>query len=214
MRLATLTAALLTLLLATPALANEAMDPEDFQVRQEGPDVVFSAVLHHFYGSAPVEVHRDGLMVALLDWEHGAPVETWTVCLEPCGGYSDGCVDCDGDGVDECDEDYCEVQGLHERTEICVPAEAGGSTTWTWTAMYANWELDSQILDVAQVHECQVLEVGDDDDACGDDEQDGATAASCAVPGSGGAPLALGLLMAGIGLFGLLAGRQGGSTER
>lgn len=209
----TLLCSLLTLLLATAALANDGAPPANFQVTVDGPDVVVSLELTNTGEPADVDLLRGDETLTRIEFDEAAATQTWLVCRDwgyetDCVAYPDECSDCDGDGVNECPDPACDVWGVFEYTDACVPAPETGTHTWTYTISEDDWFSDSADAEVTQVDDCQPL-IDDGGEPADDDDGGIVTVTTCSVgePGLAG-PLALGFVMFGIGLFGLLAGRR------
>ena len=207
----TLFCSLLTLLLASSALANDGAPPRNFQLIVDGPDVVVSVELTNTGEPADVDLVRGGETLTRIEFDADAALETTLYCRDwgyetDCLTYPDECSDCDGDGVNECPDPSCDVWGVFEYVDPCVPAAETHTHTWTYTISEDDWFTDSLEIDVPRVDDCQPR-LDADGSLVPNDGDDGVT--TCAVGGpSLVEPLALGLVMSGIGLFGLLAGRR------
>jgi len=207
----TVLAPLLTLLLATTALANDGAEPDNFQLTVDGPDVLVSVELTNTGEPRDVDLLRGDDTLTRLEFDMQTAVQTWLVCRNwgfetDCDATPAQCSDCDGDGVNECPSPACDIWGVFEYTDSCVPALEAGPYTWTYTITDEESYSYSESLnvEVTQVDDCQPLL----DDPAGDDDDD-AGCTSCGVAGESlGGPLTLGLLMLSIGLFGMLAGRR------
>ena len=212
MRARTLLPALLTLLLAVPALANDGAPPRNFELTVDGPDVVVSVELTNTGEPADVDLVRGGDALTRIEFDEAAAVQTWLVCRDwgyetDCDATPDECSDCDGDGVNECPDPACDVWGIFEYTDACVPAPAEGTYDWTYTISEGDWFSESLDVAVAQADPCQPEIDADGGPVIDNDDDSGAT--SCSVGGESlGGPLALGLVMLGVGLLGTLAGRR------
>ena len=214
-RLTTLILAALALLVAVPALANDGASPRNFELMLDGPDVVVSVDLTNTGEPGDVDVIRGAETLTRIEFDVSAASSTWLVCRDwgydtDCALSPDECSDCDGDGVNECSDPECDVWGTFEFTDACVPTTQAGDTVWTYT-LSEDWYTESLDIAVPRVDDCQPLvedEVGDDDDspAVADDAAGGTSCStSAAAPLN---PLALGLLMGGIGLAGVLFDRR------
>jgi hypothetical protein len=203
---------LLTLLLASTALANDGAPPRNFQLTVDGPDVVVSVELTNNGEPRDVDLIRGGDTLTRIEFDADTAVETTLYCRDwgfetDCDATPDECSDCDGDGVNECPDPACDVWGVFEYVDACVPAPDAGTFDWTYTISedYFTENLD---VTVTQVDPCQP-EIDAEGEPIIDNDDDSGAVTSCSVGSQPLAePVALGLLMAGIGLFGLLAGRR------
>ena len=207
-----------TVSLASLAQANDGASPRNFALMADGPDVVVTVDLTNTGEPRDVDLLRGDETLTRIEFDESAATVTWLVCRDwgydtDCTTDPQDCSDCDGDGINECSDPECDVWGTFEYTDSCVPTNEAGDHTWTWT-ITEDWFSESLDLEVARVDDCQPLVgVGDDDDSAPADDDDDTSGAGCSGSGcSAGAsplqPLALGLLMGGIGLFGVLLDRR------
>ncbi len=203
-------------LLAPAAQANDGASPQNFALMADGPDVVVSVDLTNTGEPRDVDLLRGDETLTRIEFDETAASVTWLVCRDwgydtDCTTDPQDCSDCDGDGINECPDPECDIWGTFEYTDTCVPTTEAGDHTWTWTISEDGWFSESLDLEVARVDDCQPLVgEGDDDDsgAPGDDDDDDGCGSCSTGASTPLQPLALGLLMGGIGLFGVLFDRR------
>jgi hypothetical protein len=200
----------LVLLAASSALANDGAPPRNFQATVDGADVTLSVEMTNTGEPNEVDLIRGDQTLTRIEFDAAAAVQTWLVCRDwgyetDCDAYPDECSDCDGDGVNECPDPACDIWGVFEYVDACVPALEEGVFEWTYSITEGDWFNEFLDAEVERVDECQPLI-----DVEGEPQADGPITTCSVGSGSLTAPVALGLLMAGIGLLGLLGDRRRG----
>jgi len=203
------------LLLAAPLHANDGAPPRNFQALVDGPNVTVTVELTNTGEPADVDLLRGDAALTRLEFDVDAATSTWLVCRDwgydtDCTANPDECSDCDGDGVNECSDPECDIWGVFEYVDSCVPAHADGTThTYSLNGKGFDDSLDAEVELVDACQEEIVDEPADDDDAGDDDD---APARACSTGGADPLPAtALGLLMFALGGLGLLLDRRRGA---